>query len=134
MALTEYEKVRIRHHLGYLGVTDAYTFVLGTPAAVETQFLIEGAMDRVMEEALPLARELLARCDLTESQMIDDQELIAVDEIGEIKLRKTQQKELRKVYREHIRALSNLLGVPQNPFDKRGFGVGGAGGTNIPVM
>lgn len=134
MALTEHEKVRIRHHMGYLNVVAAYTFVLGTPAAVETQFLIEGAMDRVKEEALPLARELLSRCDLTESQMVDDQELLAVVSIGEIEIRQTQQKELRRVYREHVRALSNLLGVPQNPFDKRGFGVGGAGGTNVPAM
>lgn len=134
MALTEEEKVRVRHHLGFLNVVEAQTFVLGTPAGVETQFIIEGAMNRVKEEALPLLRRMLSYLDLTEEQMVTDQDVMVVDQIGEITVRKEQQKQLRQVYKYWQQSLANVLGVYPNPFDKRGMGVGGAGGPNVPVM
>ena len=51
MAFNDQEKVRIRHHTGYSNVSAAQSFSLGVPAAVETAFLIEGAMNRVLPAA-----------------------------------------------------------------------------------
>ena len=79
LQLTDLEKVKIRHHLGFLNVQAASTFVLGTPAAVETQFIIEGAFTRILDAALEECRRHIAILDKIEQQMIDDQEFLAVD-------------------------------------------------------
>lgn len=133
MAFSDQEKVRIRHHLGFLNVGQAYTFVAGTPAGVETQFLIEGAMQRVLPEAEVLARELLARCDSVEGQMMDNQDLLAVESVDEIKIRQDEFQALIKRYHYHRNGLANVLGIYPNPFDKR-FSADGGGGINVNVM
>ena len=43
MSITEDERARGRHHLGYMQVQEASTFVLGVPSGVQTAFMIEGA-------------------------------------------------------------------------------------------
>lgn len=126
---TEEEKVRIRHHLGYLNVAASATFVLGSPAAVETQFIIETAMNKVLPEAETMARNLIARCDFVENQMVENQELLAVEAVGEITVRKDEFSALQVRYNYWRNALANALGIYPNPFDKR-F----AGGLNVTVQ
>lgn len=116
---TDEEKVRIRAHLGYLNVAAVQTFVLGSPAGVETQFLVEGAMNRVLPEALSLARNHLAKCDFVETQIVENQELLAVTAVGEISVRENEYEQLLKRYHYWRNALANVLGVYPNPFDKR---------------
>lgn len=130
---TEAEKVRIRHHLGYINVAQVQTFVLGAPAAVETSFLIEGAMNRVLVEAEAQARALVANCDGVEAQMAENQELLAVTQVDEIAIRPNEFEDLLKRYHYWRNALANVLGVVPNPFDKR-FAAGGAGSINIRVV
>jgi hypothetical protein len=126
---TAEEKVKIRHHLGFLNVAASATFVLGVPQAVETQFIIERAMDLVLVPAEPEVRRHLGILDCIEDQMNADRELLAVNEVGEIKVRGTEMKELRVEYQYWRKSLANLLGVYPNPFDKRFE----SGGVNIPV-
>ena len=123
------ERVRCRHHLDYLNVAAQATFVLGTPAAVETSFLIEGAMDKVLVEAVPLFRQILAILDAIEGQKVEDLEVLVANRVGSIELRGDEQESLDKQYRRWQGKLANLLGVPSNPFDKSG-----GGGINVPVM
>lgn len=132
MAFTEDEKVKIRAHLGYLGVAQSQTFVLGIPAAMPTQFMVEGAMDRVLASAEAHARKLIKILDTIEVQMVEDLELLAVNKIGTIELRDREMMQLRREYRHWQGALGNLLGVPPNPYDQRFQGMAG-GGINIPV-
>lgn len=131
MGFSDVEKTRIRHHLGYLNVAAVQTFVLGTPAGVETQFLVEGAMNKVLPEALVLARDLLAKCDAVEQQISENQELLAVTKVDEIDVREDEFEQLKKRYDYWRNGLANVLGIYANPFDKR-FGAGG--GLNIPVI
>lgn len=128
--LTEAERVRIRHHLGYIGVADAFTFVLGSPAAVETQFLIEGAMDRVLAASIPEVRRLVAVLDGIEAQMIGDHELAAVNKLGEIEINQQEQAQLTRRYDYWAAALANILGTYRNPFDRRLA----VGGINVRVQ
>lgn len=130
---SDVEKTRIRHHLGFLNVEASQTFVLGSPAGVETQFLVEGAMNRVLPEAAVLAREMIAKCDGVESQMSEDQELLAVTQVDEIGVRQDEFEQLVKRYHYWRNALANILGIYPNPFDKR-FGAGGGMGLNLPVI
>jgi hypothetical protein len=130
MPLTEDEKVRIRDHLAFLNVAPSFTFVLGTPAAVETQFIIEGSMVRVLEAAIPLLREKLCWCDSTRHQMLEAQKDVFVKRVGDIELDpKEGMKILRQNYATWVGELANLLGVYRNPFDKREDG-----GLNVPVL
>lgn len=128
MPFTEQERVKIRHHLGFLNVAEAATFVLGTPAAVETQFIIEGAMNRILDAALPEARRHIQILDQIEDQMVADHELLAVTKVGEIDIRKDEQEALENRYDRWRQSLANLLGVYPNPFDKRR-----GPGINVPV-
>lgn len=128
MSFTPEEKVKIRHHLGYLNVTNAATFVLGIPQAVETQFIIERAFDLVLPEALTEARRHISICDSIESQMICDHDLLAVKKVGEIETREDEHDKLRREYDHWRNALANVLGIYPNPFDKR-F----TGGANVRV-
>jgi hypothetical protein len=124
VAFTAEEKVQIRRHLGYMNVQEAYTFVLGVPAGVETQFLIEGAMNRVLPQAEPECRRHLEILAKLEGQMIEDLDTLVADAVGDIKIRPTEMKELRREYQYWREGLANLLGIYPNPFDKRFFGAG----------
>lgn len=117
---TEEEKVRARHHLGFLNVDEAYTFVLGTPAGIETQFIIEGALNRIRPPAMPLFRELLAKCDATEAQRFDDQDSLVASRVGSIELRGREGQLAQAMQYDYWRqGLANLMGIYVNPFDKR---------------
>lgn len=119
MALTEQQRIRVRYHMGYLQVADAYTFVLGSPASVETTFIIEGAMDRLLEHAIPLLLQIVDTLDRIECQKVDDLENMAVESIGDIRINLKEQRQLVSEYDYWVATLSNMLGCPRNPFDKR---------------
>ena len=131
--LTDEERVRTRHHLGYLNVTDVQTFALGLPAAVQTQFIIEGCMDKIMPAALPQFRRILGILDLIEEQMVQDLELLAVNKVGSIDIRADEQRQLKDQYKHWQGAMCNILGAIANPYDAR-FGGGSGGGINVPVQ
>jgi hypothetical protein len=135
--ISESDKDRARGHMGYLAVQQASTFVLGVPAAVQTQFVIEGAWSKILPSAEARFRRYLDRLDMIERQIEEDTENVAVDRIDEIELRADELTQLIKRYKHWQGNLSNLLGVPPNPFDARpmlGQGYNGAGsGINVPV-
>lgn len=133
MSFSEQEKVRIRHHLGYLNVPASQTFVLGTPAGVETQFLVEGAMNKVLPEAESQARQLIANCDAVEAQLTENQDLLAVTKVDEIDVRENEFEKLMQRYHYWRNGLANVLGIYPNPFDKR-FSAAGGGGINVRVQ
>jgi len=124
MAFTEQEKVKIRSHMGYLNVGSVQSFSLGVPAAVETQFLIDGAMNRVLPEAEQEVRQLCGILDGIEAQMVGDLELLAVTKIGEIEVNETEQAKLKTAYRHWQAKLGNLLAIPVCPFDQRFMNAG----------
>jgi hypothetical protein len=136
--LTEGEKVRARHHMGYGGVQQAQTFVLGVPAGVQTAFMIEGALNRLMPQSEGFFRDLLARLDGIEAQILGDQENLAAKKVGTIEINTDEFKQLMSQYIHWQGALANMLQVPPNPFDQRpycgaGYGSSG-GGMNVPVQ
>lgn len=128
--LTQEEKVRVRSHLAYTNVTAVSTYVLGTPAALETQFIIEGAMDRLLPEALTLFRQYLSVCDKILQQKIDNLENLAVSELGEIKVRPDEQQQLDRQYDYWRGKLCDMMGIFPNPWEKAISG----GGINVSVQ
>jgi hypothetical protein len=128
--LTDEEKVRIRHHLGYLNVDEASTFAIGMPAGVETQFMIEGAFSRLLPAAIPQVRKLLRYCECTEEQRFGSQPNAAVKEVDGIVMGAAEEQNMLSKNYDHWRAaLSNMFGTVPNPFDHRYAG----GGLNLRV-
>lgn len=121
--LNDEEKVKVRHYLGYLNVQAAQTFVLGVPAGVETTFMLEGAMDRLIPAAVGECRRHLQILSQIEAQKVDNLELLQITKIGEIEVNSTgkdkEQTQLDKQFDYWANSLANLLGVIRNPFDKR---------------
>lgn len=133
MSFTEDEKVRIRKHLGYLNVQEAQTFQHGFPAGVQTQFIIEGAMNRLLASAEAAVRDTLARLDEIEKGLfcnIDNVEVLAVDEMQMNP--KAFEKRLQR-YFFFQGTLANFFGTFPNPNDLRFVGLTG-GGVNVPVI
>jgi hypothetical protein len=131
--LTEQEKVRARHHLGYLNVQQSQTFVLGIPAGVQTQFIIEGAFNRVLPQAEPLFRDLLDTLDVVEQQILDNTPNLAVSSIDEIHVRPDEFNRILDRYEWFRRELANLMGILPNPFDQRFQGWGAGSSINVGV-
>lgn len=132
--LAEEEKVRIRHHLGYPNVEAASTFYLGVPAAMQTTFMIEGAMNKILPAAVGKARELLCRLDAIENQVFCGSDLADVNKIGEIEVNQERVRTLADYYVLAAQGLANLLAVVDNPFDLRTWTAKGKGGINVPVV
>ena len=131
--LTEDDKNRARHHAGYLAVQESQTFVLGIPAAVQTQFVIEGAFNRILPSGEAMFRRFLDNCDQLEQQILDNADTLVASEVGDIKLRPDEFPQLVKRYRWFVNSFCNLLGIRPNPFDARFYG-SSAGGVNVAVM
>ena len=86
MALTDLEKHKVRHHLGYPTLTMAPSVQFGIIRATQTLFSVELAMTQVRPEAEPTIRDLLQKLDDTEVQMFDAQERQAAKAVGDITL------------------------------------------------
>jgi hypothetical protein len=135
--LTEHDKMRCRHHLGYPNFTAQSTFVLGVPAALQTTFMIEGAFNKILPQAEAWFRQLLDRMDRLECQILDNSENQEVTKIGEIEVNEKAFQQAIMRYRHWQGAICNLLGVQPNPWDFRPFlgqGYNGSSGINVPVL
>lgn len=121
--ITEEEKNRARHHMGYPEVEAVSTFALGVPAAMQTNFMIEGAMQRINASpgAVERFRQLLCRMDGVENELECGMDLASVDRIDTIEVRSDRVNELGKYYRYWQTSLANLLGIVPNPWDQRSF-------------
>ncbi len=134
--LTLEERSRVRVHLGYPNVSAISTFTLGNPAAIETTFIIEGAMNKVLDEATGEVRRHLAILDGVLEQMLADQELLAVTKVDEIDIRQDEFAQLVRQYMFWRSSLGNVFGVGPNPFDQRfsSWAGGGMGSLNVTVQ
>ena len=119
MAITEDEKVKTRHHLGYLNVAQQSTFSLGVPAGVQTQFTVEGAMNRILPQAEPLFRRHLKILDALEEQMLENAPNVAVQSIDTIKIDPKAFRQTVQQYRWWGNGLANLIGTIPTPWDQR---------------
>lgn len=131
--IPEYDKVRCRGHMGYGGVQQASTFVLGIPAGVQTAFMIEGAWERILPSMEAEFCKLLDKLDRVECQIEENMEDLAVEKIGEITVNLKEFEHLMTRYRYWQGKLANLLQVPPNPFDQRFEAWGGGGSMNVHV-
>ena len=118
-SVTESDRARARHHLGYLQVSAAATYSLGVPAAMQTQFMIEGAFEKLLDSAMPKFVSLLDQLDCIECELFSGADTATVESIGEITINRKRISELGRYYSIARNALANLMGIVPNPFDQR---------------
>lgn len=133
MALTEDEKNRARQHCGYLSVQESQTFQLGIPAGVQTQFVIEGALNRLLPSAERDFRKKLDQLDSIADMIFEDADTLIALKVGTIELNPKQFRQLVQRYLWGVNWICNMLGVQRNPFDKRFDDFASGTGINVPV-
>jgi len=135
ITLSEADRARVRHHLGYLNVEPAASIQLGFPSASQWLFTVEISMDRIIPEAVGMIHKYLNILDSIELQMVDELACLKVQQIEQLKLRNSNEEPniedlLEQEYLRWVKRLADDLGVEPNPYSTRFRNLGG---MNIPV-
>lgn len=138
MPFTEQDRSRIYYHLGYPDVTNVSSIQLGFPALSQPQFLVTSAMDRLNPASVPRVIRILNIMDGIESQMVKALNRLKAQQLGELKLRNTNEESteqdlLEREYGRWAQRLADILGVPINPYAMRYGALEGGAGVNVPV-
>ena len=135
---TDEERARIRAHLGYLNVAPVSAIGLGFPAASQSLFTVEVAMDQLLPGAVSRAQMILAVLDKIECLLVESLERLAAQQVGDVKLRgsndeSTEGDLLEGEYLRWAKRLADLLGVELNRASLR-FGAGSGLSGNVRVL
>jgi hypothetical protein len=135
--LTDQEKERVRYHLGFMQVQPAASIQLGLPAATQTSFLIENAMNNLLPAAVPRVQRILQTLDGIEGKLVEAQDRLAASQLGDLVLRGSEQGQtetdlLEREYRRWTGRLADIFGCHRYPYSERSQGGGLVSGA-IPV-
>jgi len=132
MPLSDAERDRVRYHCGYMSVQPAASIQYGVPRPIPTMFLIEAAMSNLLEVAVDRVRRVLQILDNIENKLVDSQDRLAADQLGDLKIRATEPDQLEGEYRRWAFRLADILGVPLYYYSRKLQG-GGVKAGSIPV-
>lgn len=133
--LTEEEIVKARYHMGYPNVAAVQTYALGIPAAMQTTFMIEGALVKVLTAAEGQFRILLDRLDRAECKVEEILDAVVLSKAEDVEYNQDALKKAATVYKLWQSSMANMLGIVANPFDQREWlGLAEGGGVNVPVV
>jgi hypothetical protein len=134
VAFTPQEKEKIRYHSGYLNAQPAASIQLGVPRPVQTLFLIEDAMDRLLPNGSEdRVRKIICILDGIEDRMIAAQGRLAVKKVEEIEMRPDEPDALEEEYTRWAQRMVDIFGVPLYPLSPRFANAGGVKAGSIPV-
>lgn len=133
MPLTDSEKERVRYHLGYLEVQGAASIQFGIPRPLQTLFLVETALNQLIENAVPRVRRVLRVMDNVEEKLIDSQDRLAAKQLDNLQLRDNEPDMLEKEYTRWGWRLADIFGVPIYPYSNRYRMNAGTVAGSIPV-
>lgn len=135
MAFTEFEKARVRHHLGYPSFASlAQAIQLGYPAASQPLFLVDDSFHRVTLEGEDAARRDLCECEAIEKQLSEARTRFKATEIGDLKINPEETRMLRQELMYWRQTLASDLMVVVNPNAPREYyGAMAGGGINAVV-
>lgn len=133
MPLDDREKERARYHLGYLAVQPAASIQYGIPRPIQTMFLVEVALNNLIEVAVDRVRRILQILDNTETRLVEAQERLAADALDTLKLRANEPDLLEREYARWGMRLADILGVPIYPYSQRYRSAFAVHAGNIPV-
>ena len=135
MAFTEFEKARIRHHLGYPSFSSvAQSIQLGYPAVSQPLFLVDESFNRVTLEGEDAARKDLCQCEDIEGQLGQARGRFKAAKLGELEVNRDEPLQLRIELRYWRETLAGDLGVVINPNAPSSYyGAMNGGGINATV-
>jgi hypothetical protein len=133
MPLTLSEKERTRYHLGYLNVSPAAAISYGMVRPIQTLFLVEEALNHVIEDSVDRVRRIIRVMDDIELKLVDAQDRLAADALGDLKIRATEPDQLDREYYRWGMRLADLLGVPPYYLSPRYRNSSGVAAGNVPV-
>lgn len=120
-ALLPRDRSRVKYHLGYLAVAPAASLQFGIPRPIETMFLVETAMNYIIDDGFNIENVLriLAILDGIECRMVEGQDYLAATELGNLKPRADQLDALEHEYDRWAQRLGDIFGVPLYPYAQR---------------
>jgi hypothetical protein len=127
------ERARCKLHLGYPSVAAFNSIQLGMIAVSQPLFLVEKSMDNLLDEAIPLFREHIARLDGINAQLDEARGRFRARSVDEIELQPDEAFMLRREYKTWACSLADLLGCPINAYSEK-FNSGGMSPINVPVI
>jgi hypothetical protein len=113
------ERERIKYHLGYPSLAAFANIQLGFVAVSQPLFLVEKSMDNLLDAAVPIVREHVARLDAINTQLDDARGRMRAAEVGEIKLQEEETMMLRREYAMWARSMADVLGCPINSYSTK---------------
>lgn len=119
MAFTLDERARIRRHLGYPNTSPSAAMAFGIPIPIETLFLVESAMDKLLPQGEPDVRRFLGELDNIECQMSAARQFLPVSNIDGTAIRPDHIPMLENEYSRWQNRLADTLGVPVYDFSRR---------------
>lgn len=124
------ERARIRRHLGYPNIQPAAGMSFGIPIPIETLFIVESAIEKIMPEAMNDVRRFVAQLDEVECQMAAARSTLGVSVVDGINIRPDHIPMLENEYTRWQGRLADILGCPVYGFSARG---NSSRAGNIPV-
>ena len=136
MAITEQEKGRIRHFLGYPSFASlAASIQLGFPAVSQPLFIVDDAFRRLTLEGEAAVRRDLCECEACEQQMSKARSRFVATQLDDLKVNPEEPNMLRRELTYWRQQLASDLGAPINPnAPSEYYGAIGAGSMNARVM
>lgn len=134
MPLTAGEKQRIRYLLGYPALSTAASIQFGQPALTQTNFLIESALNRLLEESLEQVRSIANVMDNVETKLIEAQDRLVAIQLEDLHLREDESEKLETEYRRWGYRLADICGCPVYPFSQRYMGGVGNKVSMVPIL
>ncbi len=120
VSLTEQDREAIRYHLGYHNTEATASINLGFPASNQQLFIVETAMDRVVNQsAVSRIMRIVNELNSIEAQISESRKRFKAQQLGELKLRNSNDEAseadmLRQEYLDWASQLASQLGVPLN--------------------
>ncbi len=117
MAFTAEEKESIRYHLGYLNQTAASSLAFGQPVPLQTLFILDSAMDRVLNVAAEdRIRTMLNVLDKIECTMVEAIDRLAAKQLDTLQLNEKEIDRLEFEYYRWAGRIATQMGVPLYPY------------------
>jgi hypothetical protein len=133
MPLNDAEKERTRYHLGYPEVQPAASIQFGIPKPIQTAFLVELAMNNLIEMACDRVRSIIQVMDGVETKLVESQMRLAAIKLDKLELRENEPDQLEHEYVRWGMRLADILGVPIYAYSTRYRGLLGTKAGSIPV-
>lgn len=130
-AFTPRDRSRVKYHLGYLAVAPAASIQFGIPRPIETLFLVEDALNNIIDDGFNVQNVLriLGILDGVECRLVAFQDYLAANQLGNLTVNPDKMDNLEQEYIRWQGRLGDILGVPIYPYTRRAMAGAGIYGN-----